>query len=120
MKFKIRKPFAVHHERVIERQEAGRTVKVPVIESHFEEEVIDLPVIDAEKHLHKLEPADKEAEELFAKKYADNAAVSSARATSEAGGNAFPGLADAIAQGVAQALAAMGEGSKKGKQPPAA
>jgi hypothetical protein len=79
MLFKVRPPFAIHHEKVVTTQQGGQTVKQPVVESHFAGDTIDFDAASAKKHLHKLEPADSEATKLFDTQYADNAIVASAR-----------------------------------------
>lgn len=106
MRWKIRQPFVVHHEKVIEREQGGRKIKEGVVESHYDGEELELNEADALKHLHKLEPLDKDAKAFLQTRYDANAAIANQR-TGDAG-SAFPGLAEAIAAGVAKALKDLG------------
>jgi hypothetical protein len=115
MKFKVRAPFAVHHEKIITTEQAGAQVKQPVVESHFAGEVFEMEAKNAVKHLHKLEPADADAQKLFDDKYRANADIQAARGVPVAG----PTNADVqamIKSAVADTLAAERTAQSSGKR----
>jgi hypothetical protein len=53
MKFKIREPFAVHLERVVQTQRGGRTLKDVRVDSHWPGDTVDISAPEALQHLHK-------------------------------------------------------------------
>lgn len=101
MKFKIRAPFTVHIESVVEQTDvAGRKQKVGKTDSHFSREEIDISAAEARKHLHKLEPMDDEARSLMAAEHEKNKKVRAAQAN--------PAFAEAVSAAVADALRELG------------
>jgi hypothetical protein len=105
MQFRIRQPFSIHLEKVNITEQAGQRIRQPSITSFYAPAIVDLEKVDAEKHLHKLEPIDAEAKSLMAEKHENNAIVANARATSNPVG--IPAeLEDMVEKLVARRLAA--------------
>jgi hypothetical protein len=78
MKFKIRKPFSIHIETVVQRTRAdGKKFREPKVVSHFADDgdPIELTEEQALAHLHKLAPYDDAAKAFIDKFYADQAAA---------------------------------------------
>ena len=70
MKFKIRPGYAVHLTKVRVIEQNGRKVKSAAESSFWEGEIVDLTPDEANDHLAKLEPADKESAAFLAPKAA--------------------------------------------------
>jgi hypothetical protein len=79
MKFKVRKGFAVHAERIVERWDGHKKIKDGKVDTFFENEEVELTEADARKHLHKLEPRDKDARALLECEYEKGRIISAAR-----------------------------------------
>ena len=111
MRFKIREPFSVHLEKVIERSDgAGRKVKEGKIESHFSGDEIEITETEARKHLHKLEPVDAEARKVLDGEYEKNRQIrDNFQRTGE------QSIGELVAAEVAKALAAAGVTAAKGR-----
>lgn len=102
MKFRVRPDFVVHHTWLVEVTHNGETRKQPQTNSYYGNQEIEFTAEEAQEHLHRLEPADKEAAQFLAGRTVQIAApVEAAGVNQEA-------LAQAIADGVARALAALG------------
>jgi hypothetical protein len=69
MKFKVRKGFVVHHERIVEIDEDGVKVKQPQVTSFYGDQVAELTTDEATRHLHKLEPTCAEGRAFLASKH---------------------------------------------------
>ena len=68
MKFKVREGFVVHHSKVIEIDLGGGETKKEIqTNTYYQGQNVDFTADEAEDHLHKLEPFDKEAQK--AKKF---------------------------------------------------
>jgi hypothetical protein len=100
MKFGIREGFVVNQSKLVEVNINGEKTKQLQENSYFPGQEVDFGVDDAENHLHKLIPLDKEA-----KAYVDTrtAKVSAPVAAVGLDGAALAAL---VAAAVAQALAA--------------
>jgi hypothetical protein len=103
MKFKVRDSFAVHIERIIERNEGGRKVRDAKTDSHFAGDLIDIDEAEARKHLHKLEPFDADARALLEGEYEKGRQIAANRI---AGGDAT--IVERVDAAVAAALKAHG------------
>lgn len=102
MKFKVREGFVVHHSQVVELDIGGGEVRRETqTNTYYQGQVVDFTAEEAEEHLHKLEPADKDAA-----KYVEARFVPSAAPPVAAGGIDPDVFARAVAAAVAQALAA--------------
>lgn len=71
MKFKVRPGFVVHLSRVVEIDNNGQIEKQVQTNSFFPNgDAFELSEADAFDHLHKLEPADKEATKWIESQFA--------------------------------------------------
>jgi hypothetical protein len=61
MKFTVRAGFMVHHDTLEEVEESGRKIKQPRRESYYGGQTVKFNAEQAAAHIHKLEPADREA-----------------------------------------------------------
>lgn len=111
MKFKVREGFVVHHSKVIEIDLGGGETKKEIqTNTYYQGQNVDFTADEAEDHLHKLEPFDKEAQ-----KYLEGRAAPVTELP-------VPGAVDAqaIAAAVAAALQALGITGAAPTAPPAA
>jgi len=101
MKFRIRNDFVVHNTRLVSLILNGEETKQPQTNSYYGGQDVDFDESEAAEHAHKLEPLDKAAA-----KYLESLVrpIDTPVGTS---GIDQAALANAIAQGVAQALAAI-------------
>ncbi len=105
-KYQIRQPFSIHLEKVeTVRQPGGGTIKQRSTQSHFSPNVVELDDADAKAHMHKLEPKDAAARELFDAHYREQADAAKARDRKASGGIS---LEERVASAVVQALAGAG------------
>lgn len=102
MKFVIRAGFVVHQTKMVDVQERGEIVQRPQSSSYYEGQTVDFDKDEALDHLHKLEPADKAAAAFC------EALVLPTQPAPASGGADQAALTSAIANGVAQALVALG------------
>ena len=65
MKFKIRPGYAVHREIKRTVSQGGRQVPSTTTSSHWEGEIVDLSPEEADDHITKLEPTDKESDQFL-------------------------------------------------------
>lgn len=101
MKFKVREGFVVHHSKVVEIDLGNDEVKKEVqTQTYYQRQGVEFTAAEAEEHLHKLEPADKAAQDYMAAR-----AVPASEPVA-AGGVDHEALAATVAAAVAQALAA--------------
>jgi hypothetical protein len=61
MKFTVRSGFMVHDDTLEEVEEQGRIVKQPRRQSYYGGQTVKFNAEQAAAHIHKLEPADREA-----------------------------------------------------------
>lgn len=102
MKFKVREGFVVHHSQIVELDIGGGEVRRETqTNTYYQGQVVDFTAEEAEDHLHKLEPADKDST-----RYLESRFVPDAAATVPAGGIDAAAFAAAVAAAVAQVLAA--------------
>ncbi|MGH6742658.1 MAG: hypothetical protein ACREDY_27110 [Bradyrhizobium sp.] len=106
MKFKIRDNFSIHLEIATTRTENGKAIRSSKVEPHFGGETLELQAEDANKHLHKLEPLDKEAVAFLEVQYELNRQIASNHIETQDIGK----LAALVASEVARAMAAAGVG----------
>jgi len=66
MKFTVREGFVVHDTKVVTVKQQGKSVLQPQTNTYYEGNTAELDSASALEHLHKLEPADKEAEKFVA------------------------------------------------------
>jgi ribosomal protein S9 len=102
MKFKVRNDFVVHHTRLVVVMVNGEEQKQPQTNSYYGGQTVEFETAEeALDHIHKLEPLDKEAQKLCADQ------VAPVTTPVEGGGINQEALANAIAEGVARAMAAI-------------
>ena len=107
-KYNIRQPFAVHLDVVTDVVKPdGRKVRQVTKQSYFPGQSIEFTDLQALAHLHKLEPADADAEKFLKAYHAAQDKMRAAR--DDASG---PSIDDRIAAAVADALAKAGIKSK--------
>lgn len=101
MKFKVREGFVVHHSKVIEIDLGNDEVKKETqTNTYYQGQLVDFIADEAESHLHKLEPADKEAQKYVESRFVPETAAP------VAGGIDAAALAQIVAAAVSQAMAA--------------
>ena len=66
MKFKVREGFVVHDTKIVKVKQGSQEVKQPQTNTYYEGQEVDFDAATATEHLHKLEAADKKAEEFVA------------------------------------------------------
>lgn len=76
MKFIVRNGFVVHDSKLVKIKQGDKEVKQIQTNSHYEGQTVDFDPATALDHLHKLEPADKEAIKFAETRHAPVVAVS--------------------------------------------
>jgi hypothetical protein len=74
MKFLVREGFVVHDTKFVTVKQNGQDVKQEQTNTHYEGQTVDFDSVSALEHLHKLQPADKEAEKFAASLVLESAA----------------------------------------------
>jgi len=98
MKFIVREGFVIHDTRLVKQGDR----QVEQTNSYYEGDQVDFDEATATAHLHKLEPADKEATKFVAARFVQ------VDTPPPMGGINQEQFAAAVASAVAQALAAAG------------
>ncbi len=101
MKFKIRDGFIVHHSKLVDIDLGNGNIKQEIqTATYYQGQTVDFTVVDAEQHLHKLEPLDDAARQYVSGRHVPTPPAVSGTADLAA-------LSGLIAQGIAQAMSAM-------------